>query len=90
MCNLFFSKHQTGYTLKKIRILVLCNIPVTHVHAPYTMTCTLSVQYKLLFTSKNDLQQSFTISNQLPGQLVTTQIRIVGIQLLWAQHIVNS
>ena len=35
----------------------------------------------LLTTSTSDLQPSTVIANQLPGQLVSTQIRTIGVKL---------
>ena len=44
----------------------------------------------IIITSSGDLQPSTAIANQLPGQLVSTQIRITGHKLFYIHHSIDG
>ena len=44
----------------------------------------------IIMTSTSDLQPSTAIANQLPGQLVYTQITAMGVKLLLIHHSIDS
>ena len=44
----------------------------------------------LLITSTSDLQPSTVIANQLPGQLVSTEIKTIGCMLKLFHHCIDS